>query len=59
MTGKTVEIAIVRHTANRGERGKPLRRRGDSKITEFGREQLIALTMAMEAWKRRRSSARR
>lgn len=51
MAGKTTEITIIRHPETVANVEGRFVGRGDSEITEFGREQLIALTTVMEAWK--------
>jgi len=51
MAGKATEIAIIRHPETVANVEGRFVGRGDSEITQFGREQLIALTLSMEAWK--------
>lgn len=51
MGGKATEIAIIRHPQTVANVEGRFVGRGDSEITEYGWEQLVALTMAMEMWK--------
>jgi broad specificity phosphatase PhoE len=51
MTTGTTEIAIIRHPETAANVAGRFVGRGDSEITEFGREQIVALTAAMESWR--------
>ncbi|KAF0206735.1 MAG: histidine phosphatase family protein [Actinomycetota bacterium] len=51
MAAKSVEIAIVRHPQTVANVEGRFVGRGDSEITEHGRDQMMALTTAMELWK--------
>lgn len=50
MTGTFTEIAIVRHPETVANTQGRFVGRGDSEITERGREQLLALTAVMDVW---------
>jgi len=51
MTGKATEIAILRHPETAANLEGRFVGRGDSEITKLGRQQIVALTVAMDAWK--------
>ncbi len=51
MGGKATEIAIIRHPQTVANVEGRFVGGGDSEITEHGRQQIVALTVAMDAWK--------